>query len=140
MIMALLVLKLFVSSHHLNFEGVLAFMFCYSTKDKLNTTLLCFLYARNKRITFNALLFMILCLCYFSCCNIVAKFTLLELYLSCLCLEYFDLSLQCFYITLIKIVLASCHLKNYFVITYLLKDEQELSLGMLIRCKRIYNF
>ncbi len=42
---------------------------------------------------------------------------------------------------LIKIVLAQCHIKNYcFVITYLLEDEQELSLGMLIRCKRIYNF
>ena len=30
--------------------------------------------------------------------------------------------------------------KLSFVITYLLEDEQELSLGMLIRCKRIYNF
>jgi hypothetical protein len=29
-------------------------------------------------------------------------------------------------------VLGACHLKNYyFVITYLLADEQELSLGML---------
>jgi hypothetical protein len=28
----------------------------------------------------------------------------------------------------------------YFVIIYLLEDEQELSLGMLIRLKRIYNF
>ena len=45
------------------------------------------------------------------------------------------------YINLIKIVLASCHIKNYvFVITYLLEDEQELSLGMLIRRNRIYNF
>ena len=36
---------------------------------------------------------------------------------------------------------GACHLKNYcFVINYLLEDEQELSLGMLIRCKRIYNF
>jgi hypothetical protein len=36
------------------------------------------------------------------------------------------------YIDLIKIVLGACHLKNYyFVITYLLKDEQELSLGIL---------
>jgi hypothetical protein len=36
---------------------------------------------------------------------------------------------------------GACHLKNYsFVITYLLEDEQELSLGMLIRPKRIYNF
>jgi hypothetical protein len=36
------------------------------------------------------------------------------------------------YIDLIKIVLGACHLKSYyFVITYLLEDEQELSLGML---------
>jgi hypothetical protein len=36
---------------------------------------------------------------------------------------------------------GACHLKKYsFVITYLLEDEQELSLGMLIRLKRIYNF
>jgi hypothetical protein len=35
------------------------------------------------------------------------------------------------YNDLIKIVLVACHLKNYFVITYLLEDEQELSLGML---------
>jgi hypothetical protein len=37
------------------------------------------------------------------------------------------------YIDLIKIVFAACHLKiyYYFVITYLLEDEQELSLGML---------
>jgi hypothetical protein len=40
----------------------------------LCTTLLCFLYAQNIQITFNALLFMIFCLCCFSCCNMVAKF------------------------------------------------------------------
>src|SRR4051812_25943913 len=45
------------------------------------------------------------------------------------------------YLFLIKLVLAQCHIKNYcFVITYLLEDEQELSLGMLICLKRIYNF
>ena len=37
----------------------------------------------NKRITFNASLRIVNYLCYFSCCNVVAKFTLLELYLSC---------------------------------------------------------
>ena len=42
---------------------------------------------------------------------------------------------------LLQSFVGACHLKNYcFVITYLLEDEQELSLGMLIRCKRIYNF
>ena len=32
------------------------------------------------------------------------------------------------------------HQKNIFFIIYLLEDEQELSLGMLIRLRRIYNF
>ena len=32
------------------------------------------------------------------------------------------------------------HIKNSIFIIYLLKDEQELSLGMLIRLQRIYNF
>jgi hypothetical protein len=46
-------------------------------------------------------------------------------------LEYFDLSTQCFTL-LDQDCVGACHLKNYcFVITYLLKDEQELSLGML---------
>jgi hypothetical protein len=36
------------------------------------------------------------------------------------------------YIDLIKIVLVACHKKIIiFVITYLLEDKQELSLGML---------
>jgi hypothetical protein len=35
------------------------------------------------------------------------------------------------YIDLIKIVLAACHLKNYFCYHYVLEDEHELSLGML---------
>ena len=32
------------------------------------------------------------------------------------------------------------HQKLFFFIIYLLEDEQELSLGMLIRLQRIYNF
>jgi hypothetical protein len=43
----------------------------------------------------------------------------------------FDLGTQCFTLFYQDCV-GACHLKNYcFVITYLLKDEQELSLGML---------
>jgi hypothetical protein len=60
----------------------------------------------------------------------VAKFLLSRLYLSCYVLSslipahnaYID-DQDC---------VGACHLKNYFfVITYLLEDEQELSLGML---------
>ena len=35
---------------------------------------------------------------------------------------------------------AAFHIKNSVFIIYLLEDEQELSLGMLIRLQRIYNF
>ena len=73
-------------------------------------------------------------------CNIVAKFSFVQIKFIMPLLKCFDLSLQCFYIMVDQVVLASCHLKNYLVITYLLEDEQELSLEMLIRPKRIYNF
>ena len=43
-------------------------------------------------------------------------------------------------ITWSRLWLVACHFKNYFVTTYLLGDEQELSLGMLIRLRHIYNF
>jgi len=35
---------------------------------------------------------------------------------------------------------ATFHIKNYVFIVYLLEDEQELRLGMLIHLQRIYNF
>ena len=42
---------------------------------------------------------------------------------------------------MIKIMLGSIpHKKLFFFIIYLLEDERELSLGMLIRLRRIYNF
>src|SRR5664279_4579882 len=52
-----------------------------------------------------------------------------SLYLSSYALHY-----------LIRLCWVAFNLKNYFVIIYLLEDEQELSLGMLIRVKYIYNF
>ena len=41
---------------------------------------------------------------------------------------------------IVKYLLKHVTTKIIFVIIYLLEDEQELSLGMLIRPKRIYNF
>jgi hypothetical protein len=40
MIMLLLVLKLIVSSHPLNFEAARAFMFCYTNSGKRDSTML----------------------------------------------------------------------------------------------------
>jgi hypothetical protein len=84
MIMILLVLKLFVSSRPLKLEGVLCIFFwnwcpmhlCFATPWRTSWKPLCyvFLYAQNTHLTFNALLLLIFCLCYFSCYNMVAKF------------------------------------------------------------------
>ena len=40
----------------------------------------------------------------------------------------------------LKLCQVALHIKNSVFIIYLLEDEQELSLGMLIRLQRIYNF
>ena len=40
----------------------------------------------------------------------------------------------------IEIMPTSTPHQKFFFIIYLLEDEQELSLGMLIRLQRIYNF
>jgi hypothetical protein len=55
----------------------------------------------------------------------------LKLYLLCPCLEYFDLSIQCFTLSWSRLCWCMSPQKLLFVITYLLEDEQELSLGML---------
>ena len=119
-----------------NFKGVLAFMFCY-LMDKLNTTL-CFFYALDNHFTFHAL------------------YTLSFVWLLFMISAWFLSSLQCYIYHVYVIILWSqlyvllqlfdqgcviaCHLKNYFCYHLPTRDEQELSLGMLIRCKRIYNF
>ena len=40
----------------------------------------------------------------------------------------------------LKLCQVALRIKNSVFIIYLLEDEQELSLGMLIRLQRIYNF
>src|SRR4051812_44388569 len=103
-------------------------MFCYSMRDKMNTTMLCFLYVKQTNV-FQCIVIHDLCLYLFmlqhSCYDL-----LLELHLSCSCLEYFDTSYQCFTMV-IKIVMVHVTLKIILFITYLLEDEQELSLGMI---------
>jgi hypothetical protein len=88
---------------------------------------------------FHCFIFMIFPLCFFSCYNMVAKFLLSRLCLSCPCFKFFDLSTQCS-TSLIKLWWCMSPQKLFFCYTYLLEDEQELSLGMLIHLKRSYNF
>jgi hypothetical protein len=72
-----------------------AFMFCYSMKDKLKTICYVFPYDLNTRLTFIVSLFMIFCLCFFSCYNMVAKFLFSRLCLLCPCFKFFDPSSHC---------------------------------------------
>jgi hypothetical protein len=79
----------------LNLKVSYAFMFCYSMRDKLKTICYVFPYDLNTRLTFIVSLFIIFRLCSFSCYNMVAKFLLSRLCLSCPCFKFFDLSTQC---------------------------------------------
>ena len=99
-----------------------------------------FLLCSRQSLCFPCTLYIIFCLNYSSCYSMVTKFYC-KIISTMSMLEYYDPSSVCFYILIDQDCVTACHLKNYlFVITYLLEDEQELSLGMLIRCKRIYNF
>jgi hypothetical protein len=64
-------------------------------KDKLKTICYVFPYDLNTRLTFIVSLFMIFRLCFFSCYNMVAKFLLSRLCLSCPCFKFFDPNTQC---------------------------------------------
>jgi hypothetical protein len=72
--MVLLVLKLFVSSHPLNFEDVLCIYVLLFHEGQAEYHFAMFSLFFKQTNNFNALLFMIFCLCYFSYYNMVAKF------------------------------------------------------------------
>jgi hypothetical protein len=132
MIMVLLVLKLFVSSHpfelwrcpmHLCFAipwGTSWIPLCYIFSIlKINKYFLMHYYSWS----FVYVTFYVVTLLLSSIVRIISLMSMFRVLWS---------QLARFYIDLIKIVLAACHLKNYFLLslTYS-RDEQELSLGML---------
>jgi hypothetical protein len=64
-------------------------------KDKLKNICYVFPYDLNIHLTFIVSLFMIFCLRFFSCYNMVAKFLLSRLCLLCPCFKFFDPNTQC---------------------------------------------
>jgi hypothetical protein len=123
----------------LNLKVSYAFMFCYSMRDKLKTICYVFPYGWNTNVTF---------IVSFSWSLLCISFHAITWLLSHYYQDYvFHAHVFSSLISALNALPrwsncdGACHLKNYcFVITYLLEDEQELSLGMLIRLKRIYNF
>jgi hypothetical protein len=70
-----------------------AFMFCSLMKDKLKTICMFSIWFEHM-FDFYCFIFMIFCLCSFSCYNMVAKFLLSRLYPSCPYFKFFDPSAQ----------------------------------------------
>ena len=91
--MILLVLVLLVSSHSYELWRCPMHLYCYSMRDKLIATMLCFLYVKQTNV-FQCMLFMIF-VCSLSCCMHSCFVLLLELLISWSCLEFFDPTFQC---------------------------------------------
>jgi hypothetical protein len=130
MIMVSLVLKLFVYSRPLKLEGVLYIYVLLLHEGQAENHLLCFSYGWNTHVTF-----IVSFSWSFLCVSFHAITWLLSFYYQDYVFHPHVLS------SLISALNAyiddqdcvgACHLKNYsFVMTYLLEDEQELSLVML---------
>jgi hypothetical protein len=123
----------------LNLKVSYAFMFCYSMRDKLKTIFYVFHMVETHTW---------LSLFHFSWSFVCVHFHVITWLLSFFYQDYiFHAHVLSSLISALNALPrwsncdSACHLKNYsFVITYLLENEQELSLGMLIHLKRIYNF
>jgi hypothetical protein len=96
----------------LNLKMSYAFMFCspWRTSWKI---FVCFSLWFEHMFDFHCFIFMIFCLRSFSCYNMVAKFLLSRLYLSCPCFKFFWSQLTNAYIYDEDCV-GACHLKTYF--------------------------
>jgi hypothetical protein len=132
MIMVLLVLKLFVSGHPFELWRCPMHL-CFAIPWGTSWIPLCYVFSMLE--TNNWLL-----MHYYSWSFVCVTFHVVTWLLSSIVkvISFMPLfrvlwsQLTMLYIDLIKFVLGACHLKNYyFVITYLLEDEEELSLGML---------
>jgi hypothetical protein len=132
MIMVLLVLKLFVSSHALELWRC-SMHLCFATPRGTSWIPLCYVFSMletNNWLSMHYYSWSFVCISFHvvtwllsSMVQIISLMPMFRVLWSQHAMLYFKL---------IKIVLGACHLKNcYFVITYLLEDEQELSLGML---------
>jgi hypothetical protein len=132
MIIVLLVLKLFVYSHPLKLEGVLCIYVLLIHEGQAEYHFAMFFYMLETHYW--------LSLHYYSWSFVCVTFHVITWLLSSIVKIISLMPMfrvlwsqhSMLYIVLIKIVVGACHLKNYcFVITYLLEDDKELSLGML---------
>jgi hypothetical protein len=96
----------------LNLKVSYAFMFCSLWRTSWKPFVYFSLWFEHT-FDFHCFIFMIFCLCSFACYNMVAKFLLSRLYLSCPCFKFLWSQLTNAYIHEQDCV-GACHLKNYF--------------------------
>jgi hypothetical protein len=96
----------------LNLKVSYAFMLCSLMKEKLKTICM-FFHMIEHMFDFHCFISVIFHLCSISCYNMVAKFLLSRLYLSCPCFKFFWSHHSMLYI-LDQDCVGACHLKNYF--------------------------
>ena len=111
--MILLVLVLFVFSHPCELWRCPMQLYCYSMRDKLIATMLCFLYVKQTNI-FQCMLFMIF-VCSLSCCMHSYYVLLLELHSFMHMFRVLWSQLSMLANGWIFIVRVHVHLKNYSV-------------------------
>jgi hypothetical protein len=114
----------------LNLKVSYAFMFCYSMEDKLKTICYVFPYDLNTRLTFIVSLSWSFVCVLFHVITWFLSFFYQDYVFHAHFLNSFDPSTQCLH-RWSRLCWCISPQKLFFVITYLLEDEQELSLGML---------
>jgi hypothetical protein len=132
MIMVLLVLKLFVSSHPFELWRCPMHLY-FATPWGTSWIPLCYVFfmlETNKWLSMHYYSWSFVCVTFHVVTWLLSSMVRILSFMPMFRVLWSQFAML--YIDLIKIVLGACYLKNYyFVITYLLEDEQELSLGML---------
>jgi hypothetical protein len=132
MVMILLVLKLFVSSHPLELWRCpmhLYFAILWGT-SWIPLFYVFSMLKTNNWLSVHYYSWSFICVTFHVVTWLLSSMVRIISFMPMFRVLWYQLAML--YIDLINIVMGACHLKNYyFIITYLLEDEHELSLGML---------
>jgi hypothetical protein len=131
MIMLLLVVKLFVSSHPFELSRCTMHL-CFATPRGTSWIPLCYVLSMlqtNKWLSIHYYSWSFVCVTFHVVTWLLSSIVRIIYLMPMFRVLWSQLAML--YIDLIKIVLGACHLKNYFCYHLKLEDEQELSLGML---------
>jgi hypothetical protein len=131
MIMVLLILKLFVSSHSLKLEGVqcIYVLLLYEGQAEYHFAMFFYMIETQTWLSMHYYSWSFVCVTFYVIIRLLSFIVKIMSFIPMFRVLWSQHSML--YIVDQDCV-GACQLKNYcFIITYLLEDEQELSLGML---------